>query len=196
MKRQLILILTLAIAALGAPCFASAVHVSADLTADFATGASAPQIIATFLDGSQPVLGGFGWEVILGRMGFGGDYEVDFHKDASASWWLDWYAPALYLSLHPVGANHFLDPFVQIGFGSAGRVSLQGMSAPDFNDQLMLSLFPFVAAGLGLNISNIIDLVGSYARSEGGSPAFYDDILLRLATSISARNLSFKNRYQ
>ncbi len=151
-----ILILTLVIAALGAPCFASAVHVTADLTADFATGASAQQIISTFTDGSQPALGGFGWEAILGRMGFGGDYEVDFHKDAAAAWWLDWYAPALYLSLHPVGANHFLDPFIQVGFGCAGRVFLQGMSAPDFNDQLMLSLFPFAAVGLGLNLDGLL----------------------------------------
>jgi len=33
------------------------------------------------------------------------------------------------------------------------------------------------------------DLVGSLARSEGGSEAFYDDIVLRVATAVSAREI-------
>jgi hypothetical protein len=149
------LALLIVLAALGAPCFADAVHITGDLTADFPPGASAQQIVSAFGDGSQPMLWGFGWEVILGHMGFGGNYQVRF-QNPDSTWWLDWYAPALYLSLHPLGANRFLDPFVQVGVGNAGRVWLEGMPFPAFNDQLMLSLFPFVAVGLGLNIDGLL----------------------------------------
>ncbi len=155
MKAKMLAI-AIVIAALGVPCFADAVHITGNLTADFSSGASAQQIISAFGDGSQPALWGFGWEVILGRMGFGGDYEVNFHRSSDSTWWLDWYAPALYLSLHPLGANRFLDPFIQAGVGNAGRVYLQGMPFPGYNDQLMLSLFPFVAAGLGVNIDGLL----------------------------------------
>jgi hypothetical protein len=156
MMRKTALVLTFVLTVLGAPCFASAVHVTGNLTADFALGTSAPQIISAFTGGSQPVLWGFGWEVILGRMGFGGDYEVNFYRDPDSAWWLDWFAPALYLSLHPLGANRFLDPFVQVGVGNAGRVYLEGVPVPPFSDRLLLSLFPFVAAGLGVNIDGLL----------------------------------------
>ena len=49
---------------------------------------------------------------------------VSFFRDAFTQWWLDWYAPALSLSYHPFGGNSFLDPFLQAGIGSAGRVML------------------------------------------------------------------------
>ena len=80
-----ILVLTLVIAALGAPCFAGAVRFTGDLTADFPSGASAQQIISAFANGSQPLLGGFGWEVVPGRLGFGGDYEVRFSKNVDST---------------------------------------------------------------------------------------------------------------
>jgi hypothetical protein len=149
------LALVVMLAALGGPCFASAVHLTADVSANFLGGSTTQQIVNTFSIGDQPLFWGLGWEVILGRVGFGGDYMVDFFKDAASQWWLDWYAPALYLSFHPIGANHVIDPFVQAGIGSAGRVLLRHM-AWNHGSDLMISIFPYVAGGLNLNLDGLL----------------------------------------
>jgi hypothetical protein len=148
-------VLALALAPMSVPGFAGAVHLTTGLSADFLQGTSAGQIISTFGVGDQPLLWGFGWEVVPGRTGFGGDYQVSFFQDALSGWWLDWYAPALYLSFHPVGPNRFLDPFVEAGLGCAGRVFL-GMPGPALDRSLSLALFPFVAAGLSLNLDGLL----------------------------------------
>ena len=122
-------------------------HLTGDLSADFLGAVSAEQIISTFSVGDQPLSCGFGWEVILDRIGFGGDYMVNFFRDAGQTWWLDWYAPALYMSFHPLGANWLLDPFVQVGVGCSGRVLLDRWSQPA-NEDLYLTLFPFVGTVL------------------------------------------------
>jgi hypothetical protein len=149
------LILVLVLVALSIPGFASAVHLTGDLSADFLGAVSAEQIISTFSVGDQPLFCGFGWEVILDRIGFGGDLMVDFFRDSSQTWWLDWYAPALFLSFHPLGANWILDPFIQVGAGCSGRVLLDRWSPPASQD-LYMSLFPFVAAGLSLNLDGLL----------------------------------------
>jgi hypothetical protein len=136
--------------------FAGAVHLTTDISADFLQGTSAPQIIATFGAADQPLLWGLGWEVIPGRIGFGGGYQVSFSQDAGAGWWLDWYAPALYLSVHPVGARRFLDPFLEAGMGCAGRVFLSGMSTSVPGQSLSIALFPFAAGGLSLNLDGLL----------------------------------------
>jgi hypothetical protein len=149
------LVLVLVLAGSSVPCFASAVHLTGDLSADFLGAVSAEQIISTFSVGGQPLSCGFGWEVILDRIGFGGDYMVDFFRDSGSTWWLDWYAPALFMSFHPLGANWLLDPFVQVGVGCSGRVLLDQWSRPASQD-LYMSLFPFVAAGLALNLDGLL----------------------------------------
>jgi hypothetical protein len=154
MKRKCF-VLALVLVALSSPGFAGAVHLTGDLSADFLGAASAEQIISAFSVGNQPLFAGFGWEVILDRVGFGGDLMVNFFRDTAGSWWLDWYAPALYLSFHPLGANWILDPFIQVGAGCAGQVLLDRTCMPD-NPNLSLSLFPFVAAGLALNLDGLL----------------------------------------
>jgi len=104
--------------------FAGAVHLTTDLSADFLPGTSAQQIMPTFAAAERPLQWGFGWEVMPGRMGFGGSYQVSFSQDTLKGWWLDWYAPALYLSFHPLGTRRFLDPYLEVGMGCAGRVFL------------------------------------------------------------------------
>jgi hypothetical protein len=136
--------------------FAGAVHLTTDLSADFLQGTSAQQIVSTFAAADQPLLWGFGWEVIPHRMGFGGDYQVSFSQDAAAGWWLDWYAPALYLSYHPVGGLQFLDPFLEVGMGCAGRVFLSALPESDPSRALYLALFPFMAAGLSVNLDGLL----------------------------------------
>jgi hypothetical protein len=150
------LVLALALAPLAVPGFAGAVHLTTDLSADFLQGTSPRQIIATFAVADQPLLWGFGWEVIPGRVGFGGDYQVSFWQDSTSGWWLDWNAPALFLSFHPIGPNRFIDPFVEVGMGSAGRVFLSGVPAPALNQSLYLALFPFVGGGLSFNLDGLL----------------------------------------
>ena len=156
------LVLAVALAAFSAPSFAGAVRVTGDVSADFLGGSTTQQIVNTFSIGDQPLLWGLGWEVVLGRVGFGGDYMVSFFKDAGSQWGVDWYAPALYLSFHPLGPNHFIDPFFQAGIGSAGRVLLKRMSFNPDSD-LMISIFPYVAAGLNFNLGGLLlGLKGTY----------------------------------
>lgn len=135
---------------------AGAVHLTTDLSADFLQGTSAQQIISTFAVADQPLLWGFGWEVIPGRAGIGGDYQVSFSQDAAAGWWLDWYAPALYLSYHPVGGRRFLDPFLEVGMGCAGKVFISAPPETVLSRSLYLALFPFLAGGLSLNLDGLI----------------------------------------
>ena len=155
------MVLALALAPLSSSLFAGAVHLTSDVSADFLPGTSAGQIVSTFTVAGQPLMWGFGWEVVPGRLGFGGDYLVSFAQEATTGWWLDWYAPALALAWHPVGANRFLDPFFQAGFGAAGRVHLTGMPGCAVEPDLSLALFPFVAGGLDLNLDGL--LVGAKA---------------------------------
>lgn len=149
------LVLVLVVACCGMPCAASAVHLTGNFSADFLGSASANQSVAALALGSQPLFWGVGWEVILGKVGFGGDYMVSFLRDSTTQWWLDWYAPALYISYHPIGANSFLDPFFEIGVGSAGRVML-ARRPPAGSPNLSLALFPFVAAGLSLDLDGLL----------------------------------------
>jgi hypothetical protein len=170
LMKMKVLALVLALAALGVPCFAGAVHLTGNVAADFLGGPSAQQIINTFALGDQPLLWGFGWEVILDRVGFGGDYMVSFFRDGGAQWWLDWYAPALYLSFHPLGANRFVDPFLQVGFGSGGRVELDRWRS-SYTQSLFLSLFPFVSGGLNLNLQGLlIGAKATYTPYNGAIP--------------------------
>ena len=153
------LVLALALAALGMPCFAGAVHLTGIVSADFLGGSPPPQSINTFTAGDQPLFWGCGWEVIINHFGFGGDYMVSFSQDAGEHWWLDWYAPALFLSFHPLGGRSFLDPFLQVGIGSSGRVFLDQRAAsmgPGPAQDLSLSLFPFVGGGLALNLESLL----------------------------------------
>lgn len=149
-------VLALALAPLSIPAFAGAVHLTTDLSSDFLQGTSAQDMIATFAIADQPLLSGIGWEVIPDRMGFGGNYQVSFSQDTLSGWWLDWYAPALYLSYHPLGTHRFLDPFLEAGMGCAGRVALSRMPNPSGNRSLSLALFPFIAGGLSLDLDGLL----------------------------------------
>ena len=158
MKSRL-LVLVLALTALGIPCFAGAVHVTGNLSADFLGGTTAQQIINTYTAGDQPLFWGIGWEVILDHIGFGGDYLVSFFRDSGELWWMDWCAPALFMSYHPFGGKALFDPFLQAGIGSSGRLLLDprhtSMYPPPTQD-LFISLFPFVGGGIALNLDGLL----------------------------------------
>lgn len=145
-----------AIAAIGTPVFAGSVHLTGNLQADFLKGPTAQQIIDTFTTPGQPPFGGVGWEVIIGRVGFGGDYSAAFTRTPQGTWWLDWITQPLFLSYHFFRTGYFLDPFVQAGMGCAGRVYLQEWLESAVGNNLYISIYPFVAAGLALDLSGFL----------------------------------------
>lgn len=150
-----VVLVALALAGGAMPCFAGAVQVTGSLATDFYSGPSAQQIIDSFSIGGQPIFWGVGWAVIPGRVGIQGDYLVSFSRDASLGWWLDWYAQAISMSFHPLGATRFVDPFLQVGLGCAGRVFLDGW-LPPAGEPLMIALFPFLAGGVSFNLDGLL----------------------------------------
>jgi hypothetical protein len=130
--------------------------------ANFASTPSAAEVASTFTTASQPLYWGFGWEVVRNHIGLGGLYTADFQQTAASDWWLDWYGQAIFVSYHLFARRTLLDPFVNVGVGSAGRVYVSSYEyAPMPPDsRLLLSVFPFVSAGLG------IDLDGLYAGAK------------------------------
>jgi hypothetical protein len=128
------------------------VSLTGAIAANFDAVPSVQQAIETF-QANQP-LWGFGWEVVPRRMGIGGLVMVNFFRDAQSAWVLDWSAQPVYLSYHIFGGGAFLDPFIQAGIGCTGRVPLEGAAVG--MPSLYLSLFPFLAAGLSLNLEGFL----------------------------------------
>jgi hypothetical protein len=141
-------------AALGSACFAgTAVYLTGNVAADFLKSPTAQEIVKTFSSPDQPFFWGGGWEVVLKKIGIGGTYLTNFVRDPSSQWWLDWYGQALFLSFHAFGAAAFIDPFVQAGIGSAGRVLLDNWTGPA-EGNLYISIFPMLTGGLNVNLAN------------------------------------------
>jgi hypothetical protein len=93
---------------------------------------------------------GFQWDVAIDHVGLGGNYTVDFGKDASAFWWLDWYSVPFYVGYHLFGTGGFIDPFVEAGVGCVGQVVPR--AAGNTVTTLKISLFPSLVAGLALDL--------------------------------------------
>ncbi len=155
-------ILAVVLAAIAVPSLFAAptFSVTGNAAAGFADVPSAEQAFLNLTQAPNP-LWGMGWEFTFRRFGLGGTYMVSFFPDGASGWAMDWFSEALYTSWHPFGGGSFLDPFVQAGFGCAGRVSLGGYSLiyDEFSygyygypEKLMLTLFPYVAAGAALNL--------------------------------------------
>jgi len=161
-----------AVAALGTPTFAGSVHLTGNLQEDFPKGTSGQQIIDSFASPDQPPFSGVGWEVIIGKVGIGGDYGAVFTRTPRDTWWLDWIAQPLFLSYHFLRTGYFLDPFVQAGLGCAGRVYLQEWPETAVSSNLFISIYPFVAAGIGLDLSGLlVSTKVSYAPFMSAPPA-------------------------
>lgn len=77
---------------------------------------------------------------------------------------------ASFLSYHPLGAGHIVDPFVHIAVGSAGRVVSEEES-DDVDTPVALSIFPMFSAGLAFDLHGF--LIGgrlSYVPEAGAPP--------------------------
>ena len=135
------------------------VRLTGVLGSEFAERPAVSEVVEAFsvagAEGAAPVLWGAGWEVIINRIGLGADYLVNFHELEDGSRWLDWYGHGLMVSYHPFGAGAFLDPFVSFGIGNAGRLNMDEVS-PATLDELYLSIFPLVTAGIALDFDGFI----------------------------------------
>lgn len=149
------------------------VHVTGEAVASFQRQPSAGDVIASFTTSRQPLYWGIGYEIVFRHLGFGGVYAVDFTQNSTDEWWFDWYGEAFYLSYHLFGHRTLVDPFVTVGLGSAGRVYLgpAPVSSPA-QPTLLLSLFPVVSGGLGLDLSGLyLSLKLSYLPVVSPPPA-------------------------
>ena len=147
------------------------------------------------LEGNS-LMPGWYFEVMPGQLGFGMTNLVKFsrhHYEAPASvvekdevytWYFDWIAP-LELRYH-VLAEHVVDPFIGVGFGSAGRVKISPEDEHELDvrddervgeaegeeDLVSLSLFGEIGAGIGLRLEGLhLGAKASYRFSESPIPA-------------------------
>ena len=157
MKRTLwILILVVLVSA---PVFSGTqVRLTGNIALDFIERPSLRTVIDEFSERKQDIVWGFGWEVIFDYLGIGGTYLVNFFQGNEEEWWFDWIGEAFYLSYHFFGGGAFIDPFVEVGVGSAGRVSLEEDSEnlPGEKQSLYLSVYPLVSGGLALDFRGFI----------------------------------------
>jgi hypothetical protein len=170
MKAKALAICLLAsLAILASSAFAEArVDVSAVISKDFMSSPSFDQAVRAL--GNDSPFCGIGWEVVLGHIGIGGQYLVDFHEDSPDSWWLDWNGEAAYASYHLFGARSAVDPFVDAGIGSAGRVFL-GPADCDAA-RLAISVYPFASAGASIDLHGLrLGAKLSYALGPTAIPA-------------------------
>jgi hypothetical protein len=144
------------------------VDVDAVIAKDFMSSPSFNQAVRAL--GDDGTFGGVGWEVVMDHIGIGGRYLVDFREETPNAWWLDWNGQAAYLSYHILGATSFVDPFVDAGIGSAGRVYLGPEST--LAQRLAISVYPFASAGASLDLHGLrVGAKLSYVLGDMAIPA-------------------------
>jgi len=144
------------------------VNLTALIKKDFIDSPNFDQAVRAL--GDQAPFVGFGWEVVMGHVGIGGSYAVDFIEKPSSEWWLDWDGQGLFVSYHILGTRSFVDPFVDAGVGCAGRVYLGPGGSP--TQKLSLTLYPFVSAGAAVELDGLrLGAKLSYALNQNAIPA-------------------------
>ncbi len=157
MKRWLIL--TVLIASAASTAFAGGLRFGAQIGAEFLNRPSLAAVSQEF-DQRANLIPGLYWEVVPRKLGFGMTYLLDLEKLAVAppvgqELWLDWIS-SLDLRFHLLGPKAFLDPYLEAGFGAAGRSNVTDYQAvgagPNDYTPTNLSLFGQVGGGLGLTL--------------------------------------------
>ena len=175
MKRMI-----LAVLALSVGCGLAFANTQVRLGLDSAVGINGEPTFEAIHDGfadRSNVLRGLHWEVIHGQLGFGGHALVRFDQQPGITetyqWSMDWDAD-LFMSVHLAGVGRLFDPFVELGLGCAGRVFLDDRGdgtwvedqdgywhyeiegAPVNQVLASLSLYPYVAGGLALDLRGLL----------------------------------------
>jgi hypothetical protein len=161
MKTKAILFALLLAAAGGAAAFGEHFRMGATVGAEMLDQPTLEAIREEFKDGTE-LLSGLYWEVLIDHLGFGMTYLLDFQRTASPYeqleylWTLDWVA-SFDLRYHFV-RGFVLDPFLEAGLGSAGRVDIspyEEHGLPPVEEPLELSLFGQVGGGLAFRLSGL-----------------------------------------
>jgi hypothetical protein len=117
-------------------------------------------VVEEFHSGDN-VLRGFYWEVIPDHIGYGMtcnflfDRQESLLQETDYRWTMDWVATWDF-RYHPLRWS-FIDPFVEFGLGSAGKVDITDYEECGLDDELpedplYLSLFAQVGCGLGFRL--------------------------------------------
>ncbi|MBN1412161.1 MAG: hypothetical protein JW969_15055 [Spirochaetales bacterium] len=154
MKKIIILMLIISTSVFTAYA-GSQVRITLATAMDFIHAPDFDEVIDGFSNREMGQFWGIGWEVIFDHLGIGGNYMSCFDKNDSYDWCVDWYGEVFYLSYHLFGGGAFVDPFAQVGLGSAGRVDLSSYEFEDL-DRLNIALFPFVSVGCGLDFDGFL----------------------------------------
>ena len=125
-------------------------------------------------DTEVDIIPGLYWEVILGKLGFGMTYLVNFTSvdtvvpDMEYEWFLDWIG-SIDFRYHILG-NFAIDPFIEFGLGNAGRVDISNFEDnEELRDPLQLSLFTQAGGGAALRLDNLY-IGGKLLYRIGNSP--------------------------
>jgi hypothetical protein len=157
MKKWIVVAVLLLVTAM---LFADGLRVGASLNAEFL---DRPDVEAFKIAIDEPMnlIPGLYWEVTGKNLGFGMSYLLDVETTDVAApvykeIWLDWIATAD-LRYHILGSEAFLDPFVEAGFGAAGRSDITnyekvGTGTNDYTPT-NLSLFGQVGGGMAVKLS-------------------------------------------
>ncbi len=157
MKRWILAVLLLAGAS---SAFAGSLRLGAMLAAEFVDRPGVEEFEGA-IDDKTNLIPGLYWELAGRRLGFGMSCLLDLEKaDVPApveeEFWLDWISTAD-LRYHILGSDAFLDPFLEAGFGAAGRSDVTnyekaGVGSND-DTPTNLSLFGQVGGGLAVKIA-------------------------------------------
>ncbi len=158
MKKTIFVIILLSLLGFGA--FAEHVRFGLIGGVEFAENPDYDDVIEQFRHGDN-VLRGFYWEVIPDHLGYGMTCNLQFDRQVSPipevdyQWIMDWIATWDF-RYHPLRWS-FVDPFVEFGLGSAGKVDITdyeeyGLEEDLAEDPLHLSLFAQVGWGLGFRL--------------------------------------------
>jgi len=160
--KQKVLLVGLLIAALASvAAFGENFRLGASVGAEMLNPPTYESILQGF-DRPAELLSGFYWEVLLDHVGFGMTCLADFQEMDSpypqldSLWYLDWVG-SLDLRYH-FFEDFWLDPFLEAGLGSAGRVDISAYEEnglPAVDSPLQLSLFGQVGGGLALRLSGV-----------------------------------------
>ncbi|HUX22397.1 MAG TPA: hypothetical protein VMW69_14230, partial [Spirochaetia bacterium] len=132
-------------------------HFALDMVANVQQIPSVDPSVTTFTTANQPVYWGLEFEAAHRHWGLGGLYSANLERINSNDYWLDFYGQAVYLSYHLFARRAFLDPYVSVGLGSAGRVAIGSGSTVTLpaNQTILLSVFPVVSGGLALDLNGL-----------------------------------------
>jgi hypothetical protein len=160
MKKTTILI-GLLLAAMSAAAFGESFRLGTSVGAELMDRPTFESIQREFDQGAN-LLSGLYWEVLREHVGFGMTYLVDFQRldspypEMQYLWFVDWVG-SFDLRYH-FFEDFFLDPFLEAGLGSAGRVDISSYEEnglPGVEDPLELSVFGQVGGGLAFRLSGL-----------------------------------------